>query len=951
MIKAGETFGKYQIVRQLGAGGMSDVFEAIDTTLERSVALKVLPLEFSQEDERIRRFRKEVLAVAALDHPGIVTIFEVQSVEGYTYYAMSLLPNGNLKERIRKGPMEASEALRLIRYVAGALGHAHENGIIHRDIKPENILFARDGHPVLADFGIVKMRDSRTAITAIGTSVGTPYYMSPEQAQATAEVGTHSDVYSLGVVLYEMLTGDVPYDAPTAIGIALMHVNDPLPRLPDELSAVQPLLDRMLAKKHQQRLADTQQLVAEIDTTLGRIAIEATRKEIGDPTRALKALNQSGVVPAAPAPDPEFMDGPDPAEPAPGETGPEEAVPGGQEHPEETSTPQDPVTEFELMAVTPAEGVPAVDDEAEAEPQERKAEPEPARPRAATPTPIPEPRARSAPPRPPARAEEDTETLIQPGSWRSDELYQKEVPPWYRRPVTYIVGAIAVVLLAAIALLGGDDDPSPLDLITGTESEPGAATRPRGEQQPGSYREEEPEVTRDTREAPAREKPGVTESELDQLLTDELMTQTLNAEIAASDSPDENPGSSRATGPQSAAGPGPRAPEQESGELAEALVSAAFYRAAGQLAEPAGENAWDMYSRVLEIDPGNSDAVNGRREIRDAYLQSARNALDRNEFDQARGVIATLQRLAPDQPDTQRLADELAQRAQTAPVNEEQSREFSDPLGSGRGPVMVRIPGGRFDMGSSADPSEQPIRSVEVRAFSISKHEVTVGQFETFVTATGYRPEAQRSGGCNFWLFGWRKRQDKSWGDPGYQQSRNMPVVCVTRGDAEAYAGWLTSQTGRVYKLPSEAQWEFAARNLDSNPAYWESPADACRHANVSDRERAAAHSLEQDADNIFDCTDGEVTTANVGSFLANEWGLHDMLGNAAEWVADCWEMNYASTPVDGSPMQHPVCDMGVVRGGSWYEQPSHVRVSARLRLSADQAYSHIGFRLVRRVR
>lgn len=259
----GAQFGKYRIVRLLGKGGMSDVYEAKDGAAECAVALKVLPAVFSRDDERSRRFAKEIQASASLKHPNIVEVFEVGEVEGLHFYTMSLLPAGDLKKELNSGPLYQEHALRITSEIADALHYAHQQGFVHRDVKPENILFNSSGRAVLTDFGIAIATTSTTRITATGLSIGTPHYMSPEQARGQ-DVDSRSDIYALGVVLYEMLCGKVPFNARDSFAIGLMHINDTPPAIPGELWRFEKVLSRMLAKNAADRYQDCSELLEDI---------------------------------------------------------------------------------------------------------------------------------------------------------------------------------------------------------------------------------------------------------------------------------------------------------------------------------------------------------------------------------------------------------------------------------------------------------------------------------------------------------------------------------------------------------------------------------------------------------------------------------------------------------------------------------------------------------------
>ena len=276
-LEVGSRLGHYRILALLGRGGMADVYRSEDERLGREVALKAVPPEFARDPERIERFRREVRAVAKLSHRNIVTVYEYGKGEGLHFYTMELMPGGHLKARIQAHPegMPAAEARAVVLAVARALEYAHRRGFAHRDVKPENILFGEDGTPQLTDFGIARAMSEATRMTATGMSIGSPHYMSPEQAQGVAVDG-RSDLYSLGVVLYEMLTGQLPFDGPDTFAVGLSHIQDPVPALPPRLSDWQPVLDRLLAKSPQDRYRSAGDLV-EVLEAVGRPQVPVTR--------------------------------------------------------------------------------------------------------------------------------------------------------------------------------------------------------------------------------------------------------------------------------------------------------------------------------------------------------------------------------------------------------------------------------------------------------------------------------------------------------------------------------------------------------------------------------------------------------------------------------------------------------------------------------------------------
>lgn len=255
----------YKIEKQLGKGGMARVYLALHEGLDRHVAIKVMSKNLDEEDDNsyCERFISEARIVASLNHVNIITVYDVGVHDGHNYIAMELVPGENLDDKIKKGLSE-SESLIIMKQIAAGLDFAHSKHIIHRDIKPENILFREDGTAILADFGIAKATESTSKMTATGTVIGTPHYMSPEQAQGQ-EVGSYSDFYSLGVVFYEMLTGKVPYDADSTIAIVFKHITEPVPPLVGAQVKYQPLLDTLLAKDHKDRYHSGREIITDIE--------------------------------------------------------------------------------------------------------------------------------------------------------------------------------------------------------------------------------------------------------------------------------------------------------------------------------------------------------------------------------------------------------------------------------------------------------------------------------------------------------------------------------------------------------------------------------------------------------------------------------------------------------------------------------------------------------------
>jgi serine/threonine-protein kinase PpkA len=254
------TIPGYSIASRLGQGGMASVFLAVQLSFEREVALKVMSPLLNSDPSFAVRFKREARIVAQLNHASIVPVFEVGEHESCHYLSMEYLSGGDLKRRILAGERGVGLAISVCTALSAALDVAHRKGFVHRDIKPENILFREDGTPVLTDFGIARALDSGQSLTLAGMLVGTPDYMSPEQVKGL-QLDGRSDLYSLGIVFYEILTGTVPFKADSSLSVALKHVGEPLPQLPAEHAAYQEFLDCLTAKDREDRFASGAEVI------------------------------------------------------------------------------------------------------------------------------------------------------------------------------------------------------------------------------------------------------------------------------------------------------------------------------------------------------------------------------------------------------------------------------------------------------------------------------------------------------------------------------------------------------------------------------------------------------------------------------------------------------------------------------------------------------------------
>lgn len=302
---------RYEIIERIGSGGMADVYKAKDKRLNRFVAIKVLKHEFSSDDDFVRKFRAEAQSAAGLSHPNIVGVYDVGDENGIYFIIMELIEGITLKNYIEmKGKLSIREALNISVQIASGLSAAHEKRIIHRDIKPQNIIISRDGKVKISDFGIAKMADSKTVTT---TAAGTVHYISPEQARGGYS-DERSDIYSLGITMYEMVTGRVPFDGETNVAIALLHIQGemtpPSEINPEVPKSLEKIILKCTQKKPERRYSSAKELIADLRqvlthpdgayVTLGSAVPEGDTVVIGD---ALSSIKNKAADSAAAAND------------------------------------------------------------------------------------------------------------------------------------------------------------------------------------------------------------------------------------------------------------------------------------------------------------------------------------------------------------------------------------------------------------------------------------------------------------------------------------------------------------------------------------------------------------------------------------------------------------------------------------------------------------------------
>ena len=374
-------------------------------------------------------------------------------------------------------------------------------------------------------------------------------------------------------------------------------------------------------------------------------------------------------------------------------------------------------------------------------------------------------------------------------------------------------------------------------------------------------------------------------------------------------------------------------------KIAELLKTCQFRFDNNWLTSGANGTALACYQDVLKLDSNNWDASRGLVNIENRYVEWAERALKKGQKAKVRQYLARLRLVNSESPKLAGLELQL---------DSMNSQFFRDRLQDGSlGPEMVRIPKGQFRMGDIQGGGydwEKPVHQVWVSEFAMGKYEVTVGEFRRFVNVTGYKTEAEKGDGC-YVLNGskWEKTKNANWRNPHFSQNNNHPVVCVSWNDAIAYAKWFSQQTGQQYRLPTEAEWEYATRAGTEYSRYWGNNSDdACGYANVADKTAKKKFSDWS----IHNCTDDYIYTASVGSFKSNAFGLFDMLGNVWEWTCSEYESKYSGKEKNCIGKNH--ARQLVIRGGSWNGEARSVRTADRGRYSHDFRFDNVGFRLAR---
>lgn len=828
-------FPGYNVIGEIGRGGMAIVYRARQVLLDREVALKVLIPSLSQDPVYAQRFLQEARMLASLSHPNIVAVYDVGvTPKGLHYFSMQLVPGGDFALRLANGVDEA-ELIRVVSAVCDALGFAHARGYVHRDVTPANILFDERNKPVLTDFGIARALAASSRMTASGLSIGTSHYMSPEQARG-GEVDRRSDIYSLGVMVFEALTGRPPFDGDDGFAVAYAHVHEPVPQLPAHLSKWQPLIDVAMAKAPEQRYPDTQAFL----NAMLRIAGNSSGAQERDESTLIGGrLPGHGVD-----------------------------VPG-------SSKPSDEDSDRTLIGALPAirrEDIAkaAAASSRAAHPEEKITTPRPApavpeRPLSDRPT------VKSPVVKAPVRKESGQ---AKPAA--SERAASSGLQWWH-------FALAGVVLLGLIALgIGLIMSRNAAQLAGGDVAGAASSSESAGE---GSSNPATPQFDP---YVPASNS-GTTNMES---ATVEGGAMDASQSAPGGEALIEGDEGSLAAAAATEAGTLSELIYTVIDPVKDLLDKAKANMAAKRYTSPPGHNALERYAQVLKHEPKNKAARDGIQSIAQVFLDMATQTDPESDadkwmshLDQAESVARTYG-LADAEAKAKKMrvdrVEALVKRADAALTNWNAAEAeaaiaaarkvlpsspaiaavakkvgslgkpgyvFTDPMGKGTGPDMVVI--GNYALG---------------------RKPVTVGEFRRYWESEGRARFAGKQPACRDRESSFfRSSRDRSWDKPDFSQTDAHPVVCVSAAMADGYVAWLTKISGRPYRLPTAAELTGAGVVYRGDCS-----------ANVRD----VSYNKEFGSRDYAACDDGFASTSPVNAFAPNNNGLYDAGGNVRQWTA-----------------------------------------------------------------
>ena len=905
----------FEFHRVLGHGGFGITYLGWNMALDIPVAIKeYLPADLAMREQDMSvlpkssgdeadfhwgldRFLDEARVMARFKHPNIVQVQHFFQAHGTAYIVMEYVEGETLSDLFkRRGTLTESELKNILLPLLAGLIEVHEAGILHRDIKPGNILLrAADGSPVLVDFGAA--RQAVGARSRSVTAVLTPGYAPIEQYSSRGHQGPWTDIYALGGVCYQALTGTVPDEAMDRIR------QDPMIPITEAakgkaaesfLSAIDWSLrveeaDRPQGVRGWRSALLGEEVIPEPVSTGTNVQTEqkpAPSKTHKTTTRWLLATGILLLIAAG------TWWGMQEYQELFGQSTGDTSVVTDQGVPavEASETHQGTETEAEITEETLAgEEVLRTPEIAEAE-QPASKEP------VLTPKEAEVSLLLAA-----ARADLKARRLTSPAGNNAWDRFQRvlELEPTNPDAIKGMERVIESYMeLFYVAVEQEDFDKATGYLTKIRELHPDSQVLEEGEQSlAGARQARSNRLAEEERQYQAEE--AARQAELERQRIAEAIKEHWAAFEAAMQADDLNEAAGILVQIRdlNSEAPGLAAGEQRLSELER------------QLNEQMVQQQWVAFEAALEVE----------------------------DLDAAADILSQVRDLNPEAQGLAENEQRLAEARQTV-----LEREYAGE--------MIDIPGGTFKMGDlsgEGDEDERPVHTVTVPDFRMGKYEVTIGQFRRFVEAAGYRTDAERNTdgneGCYAYTVreGWNWTWGRSWRNPGYSVRDNQPVACVSWNDTQAFIAWLSEHTGESYRLPSEAEWEYAARaGRTTKYHFGDSESQLCRYGNHADS------STDFDWRNKS-CSDGvDKGTAVVGHYEPNALGLYDMHGNVWEWVEDCYNYGYVGVPGNGRAWASGDCGRSMIRGGAWYSSLENLRSADRDWALRSRRNDFLGFRL-----
>lgn len=877
----------FEIKRELGSSAAATVYLALQTSLDREVALKVMAPGLIEDAALTQRFIQEARTLASLAHPHIVAVYDVDTApDRRPYFSMQYLPGGDLAARVGRG-MSESALIETLQGVAQALDYVHQRGLVHRDVRPTNVLYDDSGMPILTDFGIARAVGS-AASTGTDFSAATGHYISPEQARG-GSLDARADLYSLGALTWFGLTGRPPYEGADGFAVAYAHVFEAIPRLPPEKAHWQPLIDRALAKEPAQRFASAREFL----DAIAQVSARADEVEVADDTATRFA--------------------PIPIAATRGEFATQAASNNSY------ATQQSPLPDLSAIVPMPASAESSVRQSAVAEVAVETEAQAPA----------------PAPPAGPTITRRRPVLPVTPRAPASASKEPRSATRWW--PFAAIAVGIAAIGFALYWQFGrpaASRKVQPPAVAAAAVPAPAPSSVPAPPVQPATA----PIDTAAAAPGPAVASPAAnTVGEAAPVVAASLpptaASQDAASKLAATDAT-ALPSLDAAADAAAFVKIGDPALLPTAGDpMTEGIRLGRIYLAAQRLTQPRGNNALEFFQYVLKRDSKSKAAKQGLVDIAKKYVELADKAgtADQNAYLQnlasADDLAKTLDEAADIRKDiaarrTKAAEPYLTQARnavadwnkadakaayekvlqidpnnavareglKTASMIGEPGYAFHDKIGAGQGPEMVVLGGGRA---------------------ATQRHEVTRGEFRRFWVAAGSAQFGGREPACRDRESIFRSSRDRNWQNPGFEQDDSHPVVCVSWAEAAAYAQWLARETGKRYRLLNAGEFDqIASRASDCS-------------ANLAD----ASFNKKFDSKDGAGCDDGFAATAPAGRFEAGS--------NVRLWVNACGNGGAASA----------ACRDHLAKGRSW---ASAAKDGASDNFSNDVGLNTVGFRVAR---